>query len=260
MPDLLAPPAARPVPAPSAGLKEVVSDPEVRYPDFTAADVPALLESLGGVPAERVRLSPTPGTATAEDAEWFHDHDGRLYELIDGTLVEKAMSDWSGFVGLEIASLLRNFVRARGLGGCHGADGFFRFSGDLRGPDASFTPKERRRGPLLRRGYSDVPPALVVEVWSPSNRRAEMNRKRATYFAHGVTTVWEADEDADGPLVRVYDGPDSFVTLRAGETLTGDPVLPGFEVAVNELFIDPFAEECDDENGDDAAAAGGGAG
>ena len=199
----LAPPAVAP-PRSSDGvirfsageLREMYGDPP--GVSFTAADVPALLDSLGGVPAERVRLSPAPGTATADDAEWFHDHTGQLYEVIDGTLVEKAMSDWSGFCGLNIGRLLANWVMERKLGGCHGADGFFHFGGDLRGPDASFTPKERRSGGLLRRGYSDVPPALVVEVWSPGNRRAEMDRKRRTYFAHGVTTVWEADEDADG--------------------------------------------------------------
>ena len=243
MPDTLAAHAARPASAPSAGLKEVVGASDPQFAEFTAADVPGLLESLGGVPAERVRLSPAPGTATAEDAEWFHDHDGRLYELIDGTLVEKAMSDWSGWLGLEIGRVLSNFVREQKLGGCHGADGFFRFSGDLRGPDASFTPKGRRTGGLLRRGYSDVPPALVVEVWSPGNRRGEMDRKRRTYFDGGVTTVWEVDEDADGPRVRVYDGPDSFVTLRSGDVLTGEPVLPGFAAPVAELFADPFADD-----------------
>ena len=233
-----------------------MGDPDPRFADFTAADVPGLLESLGGVPAERVRLSPAPGTATAADAEWFHTHTGQRYELIDGTLVEKAMSDWSGLQGGLFLTLLNNFVLPRKLGGCHGADGFFHFGGDLRGPDASFTPKDRRRGGALRQGYSTVPPALVVEVWSPTNRRGEMDRKRATYFAHGVTTVWEADEDADGPLVRVYDGPESFVTLLTGDVLTGDPVLPGFAVPVADLFADPFA---DDAGGETDGAGDGGA-
>ena len=213
---------------------------------FTAADVPGLLDRLGGIDPGRVWMSPTPGTATAEDAEFFHDR-GHAVELIDGTLVKKAMSDWTGYLGLEIGRLLLNFVKAGRLGVCHGADGFFHFGGDLRGPDCSFTPKSRRRGGLLRRGYSDVPPALVVEVFSPSNTRREMDRKRRTYFSHGVLLVWEFDEDAAGPLVRVFEGPDDpRATLRPGDTLIGEPVLPRFKITVDDLYADPLA-------GDDAA-------
>ena len=226
--------------SPSADLKEVL--PREPGVPFTAADVPALLDRLGGIDPARVRLSPAPGTATAEDAEWFHDHTDQLYELIEGTLVEKVASDWSSYLSLEIGALLRAFVKPRKLGVMHGADGFFHFGDDLRGPDCSFTPKSRRTGPLLRRGYSDLPPALVVEVLSPGNTRREMDRKRATSFAHGVDRVWEVDEDADGPLVRVHDAADTFITLRSGDTLTGDPVLPGFAVAVDELFVDPLAD------------------
>ena len=212
----------------------------------TVADLPALLERLGDVPADRVRLDPFPGTGTWEDVDRVRRETGKLCELIDGTLVEKAMSDWTGYLGLEIGALLWTFVKPRRLGVCHGSDGFFHFGDDLRAPDTSFTPKERRRGGLLRRGYSDVPPALVVEVLSPRNTRREMELKRDTYFAHDVLRVWEVDEDAAGPLVRVYDGPDSCVTLRSGDTLTGDPVLPGFAVAVADLFADPLAEDAPD--------------
>ena len=142
-------------------------------------------------------------------------------------------------------------MKAGRLGVVHGADGFFHFGGNLRGPDCSFTPKARRTGPLLRRGYSDVPPALVVEVVSPRNTRAEMERKRGTYFAYDVTLVWEFDEDAAGPLVRLFDGPgDPSATLRSGDTLKGDAVLPGFAVSVDELFADPLADDLPAEDAD----------
>ena len=224
----------------SAGLEEVVGDPADRGP--TAADIPALLERLGGIDPARVRLRPVPGTANAEAARVMHDRGVRC-ELIDGTLIEKAMSDWTGLQAGLVLTVLNNWVLPRGLGGCHGADGFFHFGDDLRGPDCSFTPKGRRSGPLLLRGYSDVPPALVVEAISPGNTAAEMARKRGTYFAHGVDRVWELDRDAAGPLVRVYSAVEEFVTLRSGDMLTGEPVLPGFAVAVADLFVDPFAED-----------------
>ena len=47
-----------------------------------------LLHRLGGVPANRVRLRPTPGTATERDVLAIRDHEDRLCELVDGVLVE----------------------------------------------------------------------------------------------------------------------------------------------------------------------------
>ena len=49
------------------------------------------LADLGNVPADRILTQPVPGTATFEDVVRANDRDGRLCELIDGTLVEKAM-------------------------------------------------------------------------------------------------------------------------------------------------------------------------
>ena len=56
--------------------------------DLTIAD---LLHRLGGIPARRVRLVPTPGTATEQDVIKIHDRTNRLCELVDGVLVEKVM-------------------------------------------------------------------------------------------------------------------------------------------------------------------------
>lgn len=49
------------------------------------------LADLGNVPAARVRSEPAPGAATLEDVVRFHNTERRLYELVDRTLVEKAM-------------------------------------------------------------------------------------------------------------------------------------------------------------------------
>jgi hypothetical protein len=50
-----------------------------------------LLDRLGGVPADRVRFNPLPGTATVADVLQIEAHEGRLCELVDGILVEKPM-------------------------------------------------------------------------------------------------------------------------------------------------------------------------
>ena len=64
----------------------------------SAAPKPARFDNIGeilnelGVAARRVRAVPPPGKATEKDVIAIHDRTGRLYELVDGVLVEKVMS------------------------------------------------------------------------------------------------------------------------------------------------------------------------
>ena len=201
---------------------------------------PAELQSrFGAVPLGRVLTDPAPGTATVADWEAANRRGDGLYELIDGALIRKAMSDLSSWLGGAIFARLWNFVTDRNLGYVHPADAYFDLPDGLRAPDASFTRLADRPHGLQERGYSDVPPALVVEALSPGNTRREMELKRAVYFAAGVELVWEAD-----PLARtvvVWTGPDADTALsaEAGDTLTGGAVLPGFRVPLADLFAPP---------------------
>ena len=49
-----------------------------------------LLDRLGGVSPDRVRMTTPPGRATEGDAIQAESRENRLCELVDGTLVEKA--------------------------------------------------------------------------------------------------------------------------------------------------------------------------
>lgn len=50
-----------------------------------------LFEELGGVSPSRVRFRPAPGRATEKDVVQIEASENRLFELVDGVLVEKAM-------------------------------------------------------------------------------------------------------------------------------------------------------------------------
>ena len=78
-------------------------------PIWTASEV---LARFGDIPIARIRTTPPPGEATESDVIELHDHQDRLCELIDGTLVEKAMGWKESELAIIIATLLRNFASA----------------------------------------------------------------------------------------------------------------------------------------------------
>ena len=102
----------------------------------TVAD---LLEALGDIPLNRVRIQPPPGTATEDDVIAIHAKEKRLCELVDGTLVEKPMGYDESRLAMEIGSILVVFLRQQDLGTVAGPDGMMRlFTGLVRIPDVWF--------------------------------------------------------------------------------------------------------------------------
>ena len=100
-----------------------------------------LWERLGRVPLERIRLHPAPGTATEDDVVWVDEHENRLCELVDGTLVEKAMGAEESNVAWVLGGFIYIYLSRNKLGTCLGADGFLRIStGLVRAPTYRSSP------------------------------------------------------------------------------------------------------------------------
>src|SRR4051794_12253373 len=92
-----------------------------------------LLERLGGISPHRVRMSPLPGTATEKDVIEIEAKENRLFELVEGVLVEKPMGYRESMLAIAIASALQAFAVPRRLGIITGPDGMVRlFPGLLR--------------------------------------------------------------------------------------------------------------------------------
>ena len=201
--------------------------------DQTVAD---LLDRLGGIPASRVRLVPTPGTATEQDVIDVHDRTNRLCELVDGVLVEKVMGFDESIVSLLLAGSLLNYLQRHDLGKLVGADGMMRlFPGLVRIPDVAFI--SWRRYPKKTRKRGEIPtvaPDLVVEVLSKGNTPREMARKLDEYFRAGVLQVWYVDPKRR--KVRVFTGRDHSVVLGENQHLDGGDVLPGFTLSIRDWF------------------------
>ena len=77
-----------------------------------AGSLSDVLTELGGIPVERVHHIPAPGSATVDDLISANAN-GALCELVDGTLVEKAMGWTESLMALALGSLLREFVNSQ---------------------------------------------------------------------------------------------------------------------------------------------------
>jgi Uma2 family endonuclease len=189
---------------------------------------------LGEVPLDRIRLKPAPGTATEEDLLRARKP---ICELIDGVLVEKAMGDRESMLGLYVGSLLLQHVQASDIGVVLGADGYIRVtSGQVRAPDVTFIPWSAFPGGEVPEDepFWSVAPGLVVEVLSPTNTKAEIDRKLRELFAAGCTLAWVIDPRAR--TAKVHTSAARFKELGPDGVLDGGKVLPSFKLPLADLF------------------------
>jgi|CXWL01.1.fsa_nt_gi Uma2 family endonuclease len=211
-----------------------MTDVTLRTPNKTLADV---VDDLGGVPLGRILFYPPPGTATERDVV-DQEARARLCELVEGVLVEKPMGYLESILAIAIARHLANFAVPRKLGFVSGSDGMLRlFPGLVRIPDVAFASRDRfPAGKLPVEPIPDLTPDLAVEVVSISNTPAEMARKRREYFDAGVRLVWIVDPTSQ--TVAVFSSPQHSVELGLHDSLDGGDVLPGFSLAIAELFAE----------------------
>ncbi|MFO0848405.1 MAG: Uma2 family endonuclease [Gemmataceae bacterium] len=160
---------------------------------------------------------------------------GMGYELVDGELRELSVSTKSSRVGGRVYRRLDEYADRAGGWAFPAETGFQCFTGNtVRKPDAAFIAWDRLTTEQYEdEGYCQVCPDLVVEVTSPNDLAWEVVAKRELWLAAGVRVVWEIDPDARLVFAHSAAGVTRF---REDDTLTGDPVLPGFAVPVADLF------------------------
>jgi Uma2 family endonuclease len=212
--------------------------PAMRPPQKLAIPktVAGLLRKLGDIGPERVRLRPYPGTATKEDVTEIHLRTDRLYELVDGILVEKIMGYNEGYLAAWLIRLLGHFLDKHDLGALAGPDATMSLMPQLvRIPDVSFTRWEKfPDGRLPHEPVPDLVPDFAVEILSVGNTWKEMKRKLKDYFFAGVQLVWFVDFRKR--TVQVFTAPNRSTVLTEDDTLDGGDVLPGLALSVKEIF------------------------
>jgi Uma2 family endonuclease len=182
----------------------------------------------------------TPRTMTVEEfLEWCREPEQyeRRFELVRGVPEEMPSPGFlHGTLCAWIAHLLWNYILLHGKGLVVSNDTgmIIRNVPDtVRGPDVLVLDGQWRREEI-HSGLLTHVPALIVEVYSPSDRPGRLSRRIADYHAHGVPLVWVVyPEDQVVDIHRVGHSVEAKVV---GDTLTGADVLPDLSLSVAEVF------------------------
>lgn len=186
--------------------------------------------------------SPATPVVTPEDLLRMPDR-GKGYELVDGRFKELNVSAKSSRVGAGMVRRLWDHGESLQPGWVFQSDASFQCFADdrtrVRRSDAAFLTLDRFTVQQYEaEGHISVCPDLVVEVISPNDLAADVNRKVEEWLAAGAKLVWVIDPDAK--LVFCH-RPDGVTIRREADTLTGEPVLAGFSCPVADLFRLPGA-------------------
>lgn len=163
--------------------------------------------------------------------------EGKPFELVDGVLTEKpAIGFYAAKVAGELYFRLGSHVRTTGQGEVVFETSFQCFPHkptQTRRPDIAFV-VGGRLAEVPNDGHVPIRPDLAVEVLSPGDRIVALDEKLDDYEAAGIPLVWVLKPERR--RVLIYRAGQPIDTLREADTLDGGAVLPGFAVAVRDLF------------------------
>jgi Uma2 family endonuclease len=172
---------------------------------------------------------------TADELEQMPDDDSVQVELDEGELITMPPAgEDHGYVEVEIASVLRNFVKQHKLGRVYSGDTGFRLNDlTVRAPDVAFVRRERVES-LRGQGFARGSPDLAVEIYSASQSFRQLMRKVRQYLAAGCQVVLVVSREVQE--IDVFNADGSEHTLKGNDILEIPELLPGFSIGVGDLF------------------------
>jgi Uma2 family endonuclease len=164
-------------------------------------------------------------------------------ELIGGRIVRYiASGELPSAVAGEISVSLRAHAKTSGKGKAY-PNGIGYAVSELPSGRESFSPDASYYvgpPPVNRMRFITGTPTLGVEVRSENDygpaAEAEIAAKRLDYFAAGTLVVWDVDPQAETVTVYRAIAPTQAVVYRRGDLAEAEPAVPGWKMAVAEMF------------------------
>jgi Uma2 family endonuclease len=170
------------------------------------------------------------------------NHNLRIERSATGEIIIMApVGGESGSRNLRLAIRVGLWAEQDGSGVAFDSSTGFRLpNGAIRAPDASWV-RRTRLATLTseqKRKFLPLCPDFVAELRSPSDSLDELQQKMVEYIANGAQLGWLLDPTDRS--VYVYRSETDPVRLFAIESISGDPLLPGFVLALNAIWNPGF--------------------
>ena len=170
------------------------------------------------------------------------ENENKRFYLIDGELYWTVPPGGEhGNLAFEIAYHLRVFLEEHDLGKGTVVTGYYppNDRNTVLAPDVAFISNSRAPQPFPEQFVPNMPD-LAIEILSPSDSLAEVRRKAAVYVANGTKLVWivlPVEKGVD--VCRASEGAGLNIEfVGIGGSLSGEDILPGFELELKLLFPD----------------------
>ncbi|WP_305951916.1 Uma2 family endonuclease [Emticicia oligotrophica] len=168
---------------------------------------------------------------TLEEFILWEPNDGYKYEWNDGELIK--------FTGMNnkqvyIYNILLDLLIEKGykkLGTLVSEYDTMLTGIQMRRPDIAYlTNEQMEKG---RNGEDEIP-EFVVEILSETDNVNKVEEKVAEYFKAGVKIVWNIYQESK--VVYVYTSRKRVTICTDDDICSANPVLPEFEISVNQIF------------------------
>lgn len=137
----------------------------------------------------------------------------------------------------EISSQLRNWVTKTDRGAAFDSSGGLTLPNEAtRAPDAAWVAEHRLKALSsdIKEKFLPLAPDFAAEVRSQNDARSDLEAKMEEHIDNGTRLGWLVDPYEE--TVTVYREDGSTEELDKPATLSGEPVLPGFECNLERIW------------------------
>jgi Uma2 family endonuclease len=115
--------------------------------------------------------------------------------------------------------------------------GYLLPNGAMRAPDVAWTTKSRidSLSEIEKQGFPKLCPNFIIEVLSASDNLNQTKEKMQEWISNGCRLAWLID--LENKMCYIYKLATETKQQTFSETLSGENVLEGFELKLNEILI-----------------------
>jgi Uma2 family endonuclease len=168
--------------------------------------------------------------------------DLRIERTAEGDLEVMPPAGWeTGHRNLKLAVQLGTWAEQDNTGIATDSSGGFRLpNGAVRATDAAWVRRERLAGltPEQKQRFLPLCPDFVIELRSPTDSLTLVQAKMREYIENGARLGWLIDPEER--KVHVYQPNDRVEISDKPDSVSGDPILPGFVLDLKPIWEPGF--------------------